>query len=382
MSRCKEPGKAARRERTGPKNAHLQHRANLRKMNLSLRTPFYPDTVRRLGMGMTTHGLERHHPGNLRDKKISEELRYPTKARCWIIRMFPAINLQVGTARYKDEGGDPGKLRLSPHTQRGLTTSGLMRITNDEPRMNRVKVLRMQFCRIARNFVAASARMNAHSLVGKRNHRLGSAEVVEAVSSTFELDDAETPWLGSDKVTSSREPGKAVAAAATALVLFGLQKRHPLQILCNRTLDVVTSSCTLEYSKSFVRKTQRLPSSGILLFAYGGTILSSNSIVIDYYFRAMTRKFSGYCVHGDLEVEVHHMASLSSFDRRVNNPRCSFSTNGCLCPSLRPSARVTKRPKDSHQPQFSHLDSGCRMGLEVKVGVGGLIEDGGRTVGI
>ncbi|RDH38751.1 hypothetical protein BDQ94DRAFT_134536 [Aspergillus welwitschiae] len=57
------------------------------------------------------------------------------------------------------------------------------------------------------------------------------------------------------------------------------------------------------------------------------------------------------------------MASLSSFDRRVNNPRCSFSTNGCLCPSLRPSARVTKRPKDSHQPQFSHLDSGCRMGL-------------------
>lgn len=40
-------------------------------------------------------------------------------------------------------------------------------------------------------------------------------------------------------------------------------------------------------------------------FAYGGTILSSNSIVIDYYFRAMTRKFSGYCVHGNLEVEVH-----------------------------------------------------------------------------
>ncbi|PYH58980.1 uncharacterized protein BO96DRAFT_432067 [Aspergillus niger CBS 101883] len=357
MSRCKEPGKAARRERTGPKNAHLQHRANLRKMNLSLRTPFYPDTVRckvmrRLGMGMTTHGLERHHPGNLRDKKISEELRYPTKARCWIIRMFPAINLQVGTARYKDE------------------------ITNDEPRMNRVKVLRMQFCRIARNFVAASARMNAHSLVGKRNHRLGDdldqRKLVEAVSSTFELDDAETPWLGSDKVTSSRAPGKAVAAGATALVLFGLQKRHPLQILCNRTLDVVTSSCTLEYSKSLA----------YYCFAYGGTILSSNSIVIDYYFRAMTRKFSGYCVHGNLEVEVHHMASLSSFDRRVNNPRCSFSTNGCLCPSLRPSARVTKRPKDSHQPQFSHLDSGCRMGLEVKVGVGGLIEDGGRTVGI
>ena len=33
--------------------------------------------------------------------------------------------------------------------------------------------------------------------------------MVEAVSSTFELDDAETPWLGSDKVTSSRAPGKS-----------------------------------------------------------------------------------------------------------------------------------------------------------------------------
>lgn len=92
---------------------------------------------------MTTHGLERHHPGNLRDKKISEEFRYPTSPPsdrpgrfmqytrsirvmkedwispdhsrgivsyltilingCWVIRMFPAINLQVGAARYKDE---------------------------------------------------------------------------------------------------------------------------------------------------------------------------------------------------------------------------------------------------------------------------------------
>ncbi|RDH38750.1 hypothetical protein BDQ94DRAFT_134533 [Aspergillus welwitschiae] len=39
------------------------------------------------------------------------------------------------------------KVKTLSYTQRGLTTSGLMRITNDEPRMNRVKVLRMQFCR-------------------------------------------------------------------------------------------------------------------------------------------------------------------------------------------------------------------------------------------
>lgn len=37
---------------------------------------------------------------------------------------------------------------------------------------------------------------------------LDQRKLVEAVSSTFELDDAETPWLGSDKVTSSRAPGK------------------------------------------------------------------------------------------------------------------------------------------------------------------------------
>ena len=46
-----------------------------------------------------------------------------------------------------------------------------------------------------------------------------------------------------------------------------------------------------------VRKTQRLPNSGILLFwLTKGLYLSSSSIVIDY-FRAMTKKFSGYCEH-------------------------------------------------------------------------------------
>lgn len=187
---------------------------------------------------MTTHGLERHHPGNLRDKKISEEFRYPTsppsdrpgrfmqytrsirvmkedwispdhsrgivsyltilinegemlgnpdvscnqfasrgravQGRVTIITVDPINNVRqcrsvslVGilvlsfdfsdnTPRDANHGPSrpmivwqrrgSRKVKRPPNTQRRLTTGGLMRITNNEPRMNRVNVHRMHFC--------------------------------------------------------------------------------------------------------------------------------------------------------------------------------------------------------------------------------------------